>query len=56
VAIVRRVTWPDQQTIHTTLAEVANLIEREGVRPPAVIIVGNVAEARKADEGMRNAE
>ena len=27
VAIVRRVTWPDQQTIRTTLVEVADLIE-----------------------------
>jgi uroporphyrinogen III methyltransferase/synthase len=42
VAIVRRATWPDQETICTTLAEVADLIERRGVRPPAVIIVGEV--------------
>jgi uroporphyrinogen III methyltransferase/synthase len=52
VAIVRRVTWSDQQTIRTTLAEVADLIQREGVRPPAVIIVGDVAR----EGGRRTAE
>jgi uroporphyrinogen III methyltransferase/synthase len=56
VAIVRRVTWPDQQTIRTTLAEVADRIERDGIRPPAVIIVGEVAEAGKAEGGRRKAE
>jgi uroporphyrinogen III methyltransferase/synthase len=44
VAIVRRATWPDQQTVRTTLREVADLIERDGVRPPAVIIVGDVVD------------
>ncbi len=44
VAIVRRATWPDQQTVRTTLREVADLIQRDGVRPPAVIIVGDVVD------------
>lgn len=39
-AIVRRATWPDQQTIPCTLATLADLIEREKIRPPALIVVG----------------
>ena len=43
VAIVRRVTWPDQETVHCTLATVAEVIEQKQLRPPAVIIIGEVA-------------
>ena len=43
VAIVRRATWPDQETVRCTLATVADLIEQRGIRPPAVIVVGEVA-------------
>jgi uroporphyrinogen III methyltransferase/synthase len=42
VAIVRRASWPDQKTFRATLEGVADLIEREKIRPPAVIIVGEV--------------
>lgn len=42
VAIVRRATWPDQETFRTTLGEVAELIEKRNIRAPAVIIVGDV--------------
>jgi uroporphyrinogen III methyltransferase / synthase len=43
VAIVRRVTWPDQQIFRCTLGSVADVIEQGHLRPPAVIIVGEVA-------------
>ena len=43
VAIVRRASLPDQQTIRTTLAEVADVLARDRLRPPAVIVVGDVA-------------
>lgn len=43
VAIVRRASLPDQQTLLTTLAEVGEVIARRKLRPPAVIIVGDVA-------------
>jgi uroporphyrinogen III methyltransferase/synthase len=43
VAIVRRTSWPDQHVTRTTLAHVAQVIEREHIRPPAVIIIGEVA-------------
>jgi len=42
VAIVRRVTWPDQETIRSTLGKVADVIEEKTIRPPAVILVGEV--------------
>jgi uroporphyrinogen III methyltransferase/synthase len=43
VAIVRRASLPDQETVFTTLAEVGEVIARHRLRPPAVIIVGDVA-------------
>lgn len=45
VAIIRRATLVDQQVIKTTLAEVANLIQSTMLRPPAIIIVGEVVNA-----------
>jgi uroporphyrinogen III methyltransferase / synthase len=42
VAIVRRASWPDQETVRCTLEQVADVIEQRNVRPPAVIIVGDV--------------
>jgi uroporphyrinogen III methyltransferase/synthase len=49
VAIVRRATWPDQSTYRATLATVSELIQRQDVRPPAVIIVGDVAAGEACD-------
>ncbi len=43
VAVVRRCSWSDQETIRCTLADVANVIAERGLRPPAVVIVGRVA-------------
>jgi uroporphyrinogen III methyltransferase/synthase len=46
VAIVRRCSLPDQQTIFTTLAEIGELIAATQLRPPAIAIVGDVAHQR----------
>jgi uroporphyrinogen III methyltransferase/synthase len=43
IAVVRRCSLPDQQTIHTTLGEVGDALRARQLRPPAVIIVGEVA-------------
>lgn len=43
VVIVRRATFGDQRVIRCALRNVAETIEREAIRPPAVIIVGPVA-------------
>jgi len=42
VAIVRRCSWHDQRTIRCTLGTVAGVIAQQRLRPPAVIIVGQV--------------
>jgi uroporphyrinogen III methyltransferase / synthase len=42
VAIVRRASWPDQETIHCTLGSLADVIHQREIRPPAVIVVGEV--------------
>ena len=44
-AIVRRCTWPDQETICCTLGHVADEVEKRRLRPPAIVIVGQVAQA-----------
>jgi len=43
-AIIRRCSFPDQQTIRCTLEEVAERLRHpKRIRPPAIIIVGEVA-------------
>lgn len=44
--IVRRVSWPQQQSIRCRLDEVAGLLDQtrpDKIRPPAIVIVGEVA-------------
>jgi uroporphyrinogen III methyltransferase/synthase len=45
VAIVRRVSLPDQERIDTTLGDVAEVVQRRRLRPPVVFLVGEVAAA-----------
>jgi uroporphyrinogen III methyltransferase/synthase len=42
VAIVRRCTWADQQTVRCTLATLAEVLAAEQLGPPAVFVVGDV--------------
>jgi uroporphyrinogen III methyltransferase/synthase len=46
-AIVRRCSFPDQQTFFTTLGGLADVVESANLRPPAVVIVGDVARERE---------
>ena len=46
-AIIRRCSWPDQKTVRCTLAEVAERIESEHVRPPVIVVVGTVVAGAK---------
>jgi uroporphyrinogen III methyltransferase/synthase len=48
VAIVRRSSLPDQETILTTLGELSGLLQSKKLRPPAVVIVGEVVRNRPA--------
>ncbi len=49
VAIVRRCSLPDQETILTTLGELPEVLKQHKLRPPAVVIVGDVARERRAE-------
>lgn len=43
VAVLRRVSLPDQTRIQTTLGEVADVVARERLRPPVVFLIGPAA-------------
>jgi uroporphyrinogen III methyltransferase/synthase len=47
VALVRRCSFPDQQMWQTTLGEVATFVEQTKLRPPVIIVVGEVAAASR---------
>jgi uroporphyrinogen III methyltransferase/synthase len=42
-AIIRRCSWPDQRTYACTLGTVSSTISQQRIRPPVVVIVGDVA-------------
>lgn len=48
VAIVTDATLPGQRVVETTLAEAAATVEREGLTPPALVVVGGVVGMRSA--------
>jgi uroporphyrinogen III methyltransferase/synthase len=43
VAVLRRVSLPDQKRIDTTLGELAGMVKQARLRPPVVFIMGEVA-------------
>ncbi|XZG71672.1 siroheme synthase CysG [Chitinibacteraceae bacterium HSL-7] len=47
VAIIERATRPDQRTLVTTLAELPHTIAEAGIKPPALIIIGDVVKLHK---------
>ena len=47
VALVRRATWPHQETLTGTLGDIAERAREQKFRPPAVAIVGQVVKLRK---------
>jgi uroporphyrinogen III methyltransferase/synthase len=46
-AVVERGTYPDQRTVTAPLSALAEAVEREQVRPPAITLVGPVAALRE---------
>lgn len=46
VAVVRWGTRPDQKTIVSNLRDIAGIIKEENIRPPAVMVIGNVVKLR----------
>ncbi|HEX5462079.1 MAG TPA: siroheme synthase CysG [Steroidobacteraceae bacterium] len=49
-ALVERATLPEQRVLRGTLAQIADLADRAGVSPPALLIVGEVAAIAAAAE------
>jgi uroporphyrinogen III methyltransferase/synthase len=47
-AVIERGTMPGQRTVSAPLDSIAEVVERDGVRAPAVIVVGPVAARRDA--------
>lgn len=47
VAVIRWGTTPEQRTVEGTLATVADRVREAGIRPPALIVVGDVVGLRK---------
>ncbi len=46
-AAIERGTWPGQRTVSATLGKIAEAVEREAVKAPALIVVGEVAKRRE---------
>jgi len=44
VAVLRRVSLPDQRRIDTTLGQLADVVQQSRLRPPVVFIIGDVAK------------
>lgn len=53
-AVVRWGTRPDQKTIVSTLKDIAGLVREENIRPPAVMVVGNVVKLRETLKWYEN--
>ena len=55
VSVIADGTMPTQRTISSTLEQVEGLVTREGIRPPAIIVVGDVVSvAAEITELMRD--
>jgi uroporphyrinogen III methyltransferase/synthase len=51
-AAIERGTWPGQRAVAATLGTIAEAVEREAVKAPALIVVGAVAERREQLEWL----
>jgi uroporphyrinogen III methyltransferase / synthase len=46
-AAIERGTWPGQRTVTATLGTIAASVEREAIKAPALIVIGDVAARRE---------
>ncbi|MCM2359846.1 MAG: precorrin-4 C(11)-methyltransferase [Geobacteraceae bacterium] len=51
VAVVAKASWPDEQVVAGTLADIADKVRAAGIGKQAIIIVGDVLRARR--EGLK---
>jgi uroporphyrinogen III methyltransferase/synthase len=54
VALIHRGTVPEQKTVVGTLQDIAERAEREGLKPPAIIVVGEIVNLRQALNWFEN--
>ncbi|MCX5717887.1 MAG: uroporphyrinogen-III C-methyltransferase [Nitrospirae bacterium] len=47
VAVIRWGTRPDQKTITGTLRDIAGIVKEKDIKPPAVMVIGEVVKLRK---------
>jgi len=47
VALIYRGTVPEQKTVVGTLQDIAERAQKEGMKPPAIIVVGDIVSLRK---------
>jgi len=47
VALVERATWPDQRVATGTLETIVDVRDSEGIEPPAITVIGEVAGERE---------
>lgn len=53
-AVVRWGTRPDQKTVVGTLGDISSQVKEEHIRPPAVMVVGNVVKLRETLKWYEN--
>ncbi|MBN1627128.1 MAG: uroporphyrinogen-III C-methyltransferase [Deltaproteobacteria bacterium] len=46
VAVIHRGTLPAQKTVKGTLNNIADIAKKEGIRPPGIIVVGDIVKLR----------
>lgn len=54
VAVLERATRPDARALRTILTDLGNMIVREGVASPAIIVVGEVVTMSDAEDRLRS--
>ncbi len=47
VALIERATWPEMRVACGTLADIVEVRDREGIEPPAITVIGEVAGVRE---------
>lgn len=52
VALIERATWPSQRVVCGTLETIIDLRDREGIEPPAITVIGEVASTRERALGF----
>jgi uroporphyrin-III C-methyltransferase len=52
VAVIERATRPNERALRTLLTDLGDMIEREGVQSPAIIIVGDVVVKSDAVDAL----